>query len=453
MTIKFLLAVGLIAAILNNSYCEVVQMSNKHVISTASLATALLLSTCNTLYAQVLMEPGATPEDVAMAINQPYEYAWKLFIYLNSQAKQGSAGEVDPTKQSIKEYDDNQPVVWETWASGTGGLALLPGEENTSEVYRSKGVKPVEWVALPRKETQPKKLERTFTNIESQLKAVVIPKDQSSMKPLGGLSPLFIPSQDLAKDDEIRLNRATFEHIRNNYLYSVEGLQASVKKAIETDNRSLITFPLMSKEVKARWIRIKESDKQRYHWRTVATKNPDGTIDTQLWGLSGFHIITKDLPNWFWTDFEHVDQESQAINEGRPSVDPTTREVNGQKPSFGQNGVRDETKGSKWEYYRLRGTQIDFTDKFGAHTQLANTLIEPIESGPSSCITCHAKATASLGQRLGAQPPFVIRTIPPEFIDGLPDPDRFLGPDKKTIQFIQTDFLWSMPFRVHSENE
>ena len=424
-------------------------------ISRTSLAAALLLTTCNTLYAETAKEPGATPEDVAMAINQPYEYAWKLFFYLNSQAKQGSAGEIDPSKQSIKDYDDDKPVVWETWALGTGGLFLQPNEENTSEVYRSKGIKPIEWTALPRTEIQPKKLERTLTNLGSQLQALNAPLNKTNINAVNNdPTPFFISGRDLEKgDDEIRLNRATYDHIRDNYLYSVEGLQASVTKAIATNNLNLISFPLMSKEVKARWIKIKEADKKHYHWRTIATKKPDGSIENQLWGLSGFHIITKDLPNWFWTDFEHVDQDPIAIQEGHPSIDPTTRVTDGQKPSFGENGIRNETKGSKWENYRLRGTQINFTDKFGRFTELANTQIEPIGSGPSSCITCHAKATASLGFRPDAQPPFVIRTIPPEFVLGLPSPGSFLGADGKTMHFIQTDFLWSMPFRVHSEKE
>jgi hypothetical protein len=168
--------------------------------------------------------------------------------------------------------------------------------------------------------------------------------------------------------------------------------------------------------------------------------------------LSGFHILTKDLPNWFWTDFQHVDDEPQAISEGRPSVDPTTREQFGQEAPSGENGVRNETKGSKWEFYRLRGVQVDFTDKFGKPTQLANTRIEPKDEGVSSCITCHAKATTSAVIRPNARPPFVIQTIPVVFLDGPPDPRQFLDPNGNP-KFIQTDFLWSMPFRAHSETE
>lgn len=402
--------------------------------------------------AQAITEPGGTPTDVAMSINQPFEYAWKLFFYLHHQAKLGAAGEADQAKQSIREYDDDKPVVWETWAAATGGLGLAPGEANSSEVYRSKGMKPTEWAALKRQAAQPKIFEPNLTTIESSLKNAVMPQNLHTFTNTPGINPFFITPADLLRDDEIRLNKATYNHVRDNYLYSAEGLKAAYHKALTTANRDVITFPLESKEIKAKWIQIKEGDKPRYHWRGVEVVSAAGVKTKQIWGLSGLHIITKDLPNWFWCDFQHVDDEPDAISEGRPSVDPTTREQFGIKAPSGENGLRNETKGSKWQYYRLRGVQVDFTDKFGASTQLANTKIEPISEGPSSCITCHSKATAGGVIRPNARPPFVIRTIPVTFVDGLPDPKQFLQSDGKP-QFIQTDFLWSMPFRVHSETE
>jgi hypothetical protein len=402
--------------------------------------------------AQAPSEPGGTPADVAMAINHPFEYAWKLFFYLHHQAKPGVAGEADPSKPTFRNYDDDQPVVWESWAAATGGLGLAPGEPNTSEVYKAKGAKPLEWSSLPRQSAQPKIFEPNLTTIESSLKSVVLPRDFQRLSAAPGFNPFFIAPADLLRDDEIRLNKATYDHVRDNYLYSAEGLRAAYQKGLTTGNRNVIAFPLESKEIKARWIQIKETDKPRYHWRSVEVTDATGTKTKQIWGLSGLHIITKDLPNWFWTDFQHVDDEPGAVAEGRPSVDPTTREQFGQKAPSGENGLRNETKGSKWQYYRLRGVQLDFTDKFGNPTQLANTRIEPISEGPSSCITCHAKATTSITIRPSARPPFVIRTIPVVFVDGLPDPKQFLQPDGKP-QFIQTDFLWSMPFRVHSETE
>ncbi|MDP9098299.1 MAG: hypothetical protein M3N48_04805 [Verrucomicrobiota bacterium] len=402
--------------------------------------------------AQTKTEPGGNPADAGMAINQPFEYAWRLFFFLNHQAKSGTAGEPDESKETFRNYDDDKPVVWETWAAATGGLALGPNEPNRSEVYKAKGAKPGEWSQLPRQSAQPKVLEPTLTTIESALKNAVMPREVGVLRNAPGINPFFIVPTALGKDDEIRLNKATYDHIRDNYLYSAEGLKAAYQKAVASGNRDLITFPPTSKEVKARWIKIKPTDKPRYHWRSIEVTDSTGAKTTEVWGLSGFHILTKDLPNWFWTDFQHVDDEPQAIAEGRPSVDPTTREQFGQKAPSGENGVRNETKGSKWEYYRLRGTQVDFTDKFGKPTQLANTRIEPSGEGASSCITCHAKATTSAVIRPNTRPPFVVQTLPVVFVDGLPDPRQFLLPNGKP-QFVQTDFLWSMPFRAHSETE
>jgi len=424
-----------------------VKSANCHIYVTMIAVSAI----CFDGRSETVAEPGGRPADVAMAVNQPFEYAWTLFLFVNRQAKTGGRGEADPTKQTVRDYDDDKPVVWETWAAATGGLFLKPGEANRSEVYRAKGAKPVEWSALPTQPTEAKTLDPTLTTIENALKTGVMLRGVHPVAGGRGIKPFFI-APDVERDDEIRLNRATYEHIRNNYLYSAEGLKAAYQKAIASGNRDAIAFPIESKEVKARWIPIKESDKPRYHWRIVEVADTNGQKKKQVWGLDGFHILTKDLPNWFWADFQHVDDEKQAIAEGRPSIDPTTRAQFGQPAPSGENGVRNETKGSKWQYYRLRGTQIDFTDKFGKPTQLANTRIEPIESGPSSCMTCHAKATTGDSISAGAPPPFVVNTISPVFVDGLPDPKQFLQPDGKP-RFIQTDFLWSMAFRVHSETE
>lgn len=52
----------------------------------------------------------------------------------------------------------------------------------------------------------------------------------------------------------------------------------------------------------------------------------------------------------------------------------------------------DELSGTKWENYRLRGTQVNFVDSFGKDTRLANAQIEANVELQSSCITCHAEA-------------------------------------------------------------
>jgi hypothetical protein len=214
----------------------------------------------------------------------------------------------------------------------------------------------------------------------------------------------------------------------------------------------LIAFPNNSQEVKAQWVKISDADKNRYHWRMV--KNSKG--QDEIWGLTGLHIITRDLPNWFWCDFEHEDFIPWAEV---PASDRTTR--GDDAPSRGaKDGIRKEVDGTKWQHYRLRGTQNAFTDSRGFFTVVANSQIEKGFQQTSSCITCHARATAGLRSsdplanpnRTYSLPVFEIST--PFVIGSVGTPkmnwfvDEFSRP-----RFIQTDFLWSLPFRACSEKE
>jgi hypothetical protein len=416
-------------------------------ITLTFVVAAAMSVTTSTAFSQA-REPGGTAEDVKLAVTNPHEYAWKLFLFLNRQARPGTAGEVDSTKNSIQEYDDDKDVVWETWANATGGLFLRPGEVNTSEVYRDKGADPGPWESLPRSTVVAKRLDPNTTVLLSNRRFSPTPMPVPDTQGRG--IPLFsAPGVTVAGEFEVRMNKSTFETIRKHKLYSVEGLIATFEQAKASKNPRAISFDLDSKEVKAKWIKLtNEADKQRYHWRNIDVVNEAGNKVREVWGLSGFHIVTKDLPMWFWTDFEHVDQEPQAIKEGRPSIDPTTR---GPSAPMGTHGVRNETKDSKWQYYRLRGVQVTFTDQFGKGIELANTLIEPITSGPSSCMTCHANATIS-NESTHNFPgvPFMIRSLNPDFRLGLPDPNAYEQGGE--MRFLQTDFLWSMAFRARREN-
>ncbi len=206
-------------------------------------------------------------------------------------------------------------------------------------------------------------------------------------------------------------------------------------------------FPQASKEIKARWVRIQEKDKPRYHWRTIKAKN--GKV--QLWGLSALHIITRDLPGWFWCDFEHVDFERHAE---QYSYDSTTRGLN---PPSGEKGIRKETKGTRWETMRLRGTQTSFVDREGRPTILANTQIEHGFQQKSSCMSCHARATVGLRSARPNLPKWQANTLPLNLaikpvLDepvGAPDPKWFVN-EYGERRYMQTHFLWSLPFRALS---
>jgi hypothetical protein len=61
-------------------------------------------------------------------------------------------------------------------------------------------------------------------------------------------------------------------------------------------------------------------------------------------------------------------------------------------------GYPPEVEGTVWQYYRLRGTQVDFVTSVGRPTILGNTQIEGSFQETSSCIACRARAT--IGRRL-----------------------------------------------------
>jgi hypothetical protein len=435
-----------------------------------STSVLLILSSLAPVSAQV-REPGGTPEATVMALTKPYDYAWQLFLYLNRQARQGVAGEVDETKRTIAEYDPDRDVVWETWALASGlDLNRNGVAANKSEVFKNPATQPVPWDSLQRGGAAAKVLSPPFKSSPLIDSAVV------RLMSRDDLGPLIAPPGTDPRSDETRMNRSTYDTVRTKNLYSVEGLEAAAAAAKAANLQMVVNFEQPSKEVKARWIRLSQcdnnpncSEKNRYHWRTVQTA--DGA---RVYGLVALHIITKDLPNWFWADFGHIDCEKPqgecAPHVGgkpaeTPLVDPSTAATGGQHP---------QTVNTKWAQYRLRGVQIDFLSSTGVAIVLSNPVIENTFQKTSTCMTCHANATVGirgLASETGTSLPrfagkkFVLNANAQNHDRGRPHCDRFVnkaesepftvpcnGPfddQSKTIYF-QTDFLWSLPFRAFS---
>jgi hypothetical protein len=388
-------------------------------------------------HAAPVIEPGGTADATALALSNPAEFAWQLFFFLNRQAKSGVAGVADENK-AFGTLDPGASLVWETWAMASG--------DQSSEVYRPDGSRPVNWDDLKRDA-------RVFI-LDKNLERLSVLSQSKRVK------PLFFPKAPA--DQEVRQNRATYEFIISNEMYHIGGLEALLSRAQASGNRGLIEFKNPSKEVKAQWYPIKETDKPRYMWREA--KNPDGT--TTIYGLAALHVITKDLPNWVWIDFGHVDCESQKgacdpasvkkvegddFNQEEAKTDPVDPTTRGPGAPSGSNGVRKETMGSVWQNYILRGTQIDFVTGFGAPTILSSPVIE---SGfqNSSCMTCHARAAVG-PRRIGptgipVQALNHLSTSDPTL--GAPDAALFgAGPGQDAINYLQTDFIWSAPFRAN----
>jgi hypothetical protein len=184
-------------------------------------------------------------------------------------------------------------------------------------------------------------------------------------------------------------------------------------------NRTLIS-QLIRWRVKAAWIEFTDDDlkagkAKRYYIAEYKSKT---------YGLTSLHIITKDLPKWFWCTFHHLDS-------------PTTgAEV---PDTF---GLPQELKGTVWENYKLGGTQTDFVSAIGEPTLLSDPYIEK-GFEKSSCVSCHAPAAASpsLVPAFGPNPSKI----------GVPNPADYMKNGKPTV--VQTDFLWALPLRVKSESD
>ena len=103
------------------------------------------------------------------------------------------------------------------------------------------------------------------------------------------------------------MNKGTYEFVRQNKLYNLDE-----QLKLFADGAKTIDFPVLAKEVKAQWREIDDTPeaKNRYHW----AKGTNGKI----YGLTALHITTKDLPNWFWATFEHIDNKTPESEGGRP---------------------------------------------------------------------------------------------------------------------------------------
>ena len=331
--------------------------------------------------------PGGAADDVALAANHPDAFAWRVFLYLSRQADPARPGFADPSRP-IGRYDPDTPVVWESWALASGVRATQEG----SEVFREDGADPGPWGRWPRPARAPKILS----------------------------SPLAFPFQPAVA--ETRLNEAAYQFIRAQGLYNREGLNTAFQRAVATTNPQPIAFPLAAQEIKAHWSNLgpapAASVLATYHWRRIGR---------DYWGLVALHLTTKDLPDWFWADFQRLNT---------PAAD-APREV----------------AGTKWAYYHLTGAQTRFTDARGAPTVLSS---EVIEAGfeHTSCMTCHARAAVRFGPRglvhLKADSYYFDGDghTPVADVDnpdvGIPDPALFGEP----LAYAQTDFLWSIPLRV-----
>jgi hypothetical protein len=270
------------------------------------------------------------------AQSQPYLFAWKLFLAINCPASKDSAG----------------PRIWETW-------------KPVDAVYLRDGSPPDAWEAPLRPRTL---LDREEIDGYTLL-------DKNGRRVL----------------NEIRMNKATFEYIVSRKLYSKAGQLAFMKSSTKALN-----FPPGAMEIKAAWLILDPNDPRSSTYYKVRASYVDKVtqqVHQVVVGLASLHISSKVLPHWFWTTFEHVDNQQTTKAPEAVPIPPDVRAVN--------DAVHAAFPASIWRFYDLRGVQVDYTDGNHNPTILANTLLETRFQLTSSCITCHNLATTGDPGRLG----------------------------------------------------
>lgn len=305
------------------------------------------------------------------AVNNPDKFAWDLFVEVNRPALEGERGVPDPDKK----HGDPGLRVWETWK-----ITTTPG----NEVFLKNGKRPEEW-----DEPQIKSLNGKPEKFLSLPKVTVMRLLDLAGKDLDMEEFLRTAPILNRNGQEARINQVGFEFIVKEGLYSLDGQERFRATGRKVD------FPIGTINVKAAWRQFTPEELKAGVRSRFYTAEEDGKV----WGLVGFHMTTKDLPNWFWATFEQVDNPPPEIpDQDRYTKFRYPRDPNAPFVEQRLREVPEPLKNTYWQYYVLRGTQVAFVDSMGNPTILGNTQLEGGMQTTSSCIGCHARST--IGDRL-----------------------------------------------------
>jgi hypothetical protein len=259
---------------------------------------------------------------------------------------------------------------------------------SAADTFRKDGADPGPWPGVPHPGAERFEL--------------ITPADFPNLRHIvgGRMVPVTDPLAMAKRLVEVRLNAASYDFIRTRELYTVEGQRCAVAQG-------KVEFPTGSIQLKAGWRPITETERPRYH--TLTLRLADGS--TRLYGLAALNIAAKTRNGWLWAGFEHTDAE-----------------------------------GSR--HYRLRGTQTTYLEAGNRPVLLGNAVLEAGLGNSASCMTCHARATISVG---GAPPRLPVFAPAPPGVRrgyvGTPDPGWFGHADAQghwQTTYASLDFVWSL---------
>ncbi len=320
-------------------------------------------------------------------------------------------------------------------------------------------------------------------------------------------------------------NKPMFDYIFTNDLYNQNGIAAVFDRngANLADNApyqavnspkalTKIDLPIPAIMIKSNWLYhefasemgLIDDPSAPYIKKDMVTTIGDTTYRGEHW-LVAFHISTKDIPQWVWTTFEHVNNPGRcdftgcndsygfASDDARPNAGSTRANFtapHARNDGLGQSsvifnlglpytsgaisseltsvlsvlgiGVSREQEAEPapadrgWLSYRLKGSQVNFTNAMGRATRLGNSVTEGGFMNTSSCISCHARAAVTatndeespLSVPLGVFAYDVLSEVGYRQSDsGIPDKDWYHGSGSRPVlRALQTDFIWGMPF-------
>lgn len=248
--------------------------------------------------------------------------------------------------------------------------------------------------------------------------------------------------------EEVRRNWASFQYIVSNGLDSHAGLARAYAANVP------ISLPADAIEFKGDWAKVSDVAKWlqtdvgyvRSHYYTSYASN--ASTSTEI-ALLAFHISTKQIANWVWSDFEAADNPGRCDTIGchdsfgaavaHVAPNPTGNQSYGacRKSPALQALLRNAGTDQVWRNYCLKGSQATFTDQRNMPLLLGNSVIEPLNAGipvaRSSCMTCHAYA--SFDQRGNPNPAALIDPLNSPI--GQVDQSKMAG-------YFSNDFIWGI---------
>jgi hypothetical protein len=348
---------------------------------------------------------GSNQEDVDV-------FSWNEFIAYNWPAAKSCVADTSKSILQVK--------------SGSNGPLLWQSQMSTDDLFNGPGGKPAAWCKAPALFMASP---RAFHHIAkappaARLLGAAFEKVAEPSSPLQAKGGVLTDQSGRWVRYEKLVNQTEYQYIVSNNLWNQTGLKGKT-----------VTFPVGSTEFKASWkvLTPAEAASGRYYttsatvFNTPAGNDKVGPNPVTL-GLVGLHIVHKTDKFFFWSTFEHVDNDKVFFNpksNAAPNtqtaktpfveLDPNTKQPTApgvnvvrltpiQASSAINSYYRGLLNGSVFANYQLITTQWQFNlNTGGAPQYAANITMETYvqrESRPNpttptkqpftGCLFCHA---------------------------------------------------------------